>query len=107
MDCFKKFSVLSWNLRGAVNVAGKRVVRELVKRYNPDIFIILEPHCTFDRVSVFWNKLGYSPLAISEAHGHAGGIWVLSLQGGSAVNASVVDIFNQVVSVKIGSGSAT
>ena len=40
-----------------------------------------------------------------EVNGHAGGIWVLALQGGGAINTSVVDICNQVVSVQIGSSS--
>ena len=54
-----------------MNVAGKRVERELEKWYNPNIFIILEPHSAFDRANVFWNKLGYSLLAMAEANGHA------------------------------------
>ena len=65
-----------------MNVAGRRMVRELVKRYKPDIFIILEPYCSFARCGGFWNKMGYHPLAVSEANGHTGRIWVLALHGG-------------------------
>ena len=70
-------NVISWNIRGTVNMAGRRVIKEMVKKYNLDIFIILEPHCQFSRVSGFWRKLGFIPGVLVEAVGHSGGIWVL------------------------------
>ena len=96
-------NILSWNIRGAVNVAGRRVMRELANKHHLDIVIIIEPHCQFAKVSRFWDKMGFSPMAISEANGHSDGIWVLGLKGG--VHFSVLDIFPQVVSLKIGEGA--
>ena len=79
---FVFMNILSWNIRGAVNVAGKRVMRELVNKNHLDIVIILEPHYQFAKVSRFWDKLGYFPMAIFEAIRHSSGIWVLGLKGG-------------------------
>lgn len=96
-------NILSWNIRGAVNLAGRRVLKELASKHSLDIVIILEPHCQFDKVSRFWDRMGYLPMAISEANGHSGGIWVLGLKG--RIQFSVLDIFPQVVSLKIGEGT--
>jgi hypothetical protein len=45
MNLFKDFSVLSWNVRGAVNRGGKRHCKELVRNYLPTFsFLLLETH---------------------------------------------------------------
>ena len=46
-------NILSWNIKEAVNMAGRRVMRELVNKHHLDIVIILEPHYHFAKVSRF------------------------------------------------------
>ncbi|GAU41147.1 hypothetical protein TSUD_190470 [Trifolium subterraneum] len=74
----KHFSIISWNIRGALGKSSKRHVRDLVRNHHPSLCFILETHGTFDKVEKFWNSIGYYPLFIQEAHGYSGGIWVLS-----------------------------
>lgn len=80
------FSVLSWNVRGAANAVCKRHMKELLRKHNPEVCFILETHVPFNRLQNFWVKLGYTPVGIEEAQGHAGGIWAL------AINDVVSDI---------------
>lgn len=77
MDVFKDMSILSWNIRVANNPRAKRHIRELNRKFHPSIFIVMETHISFARVSRFWDRLGFSPVAIIKAQGHAGGLWVL------------------------------
>ena len=57
-------TILSWNIRGAANKVGQRHLKELVKRFHPFVFIILETHIPFASVEMFWHRLGYNPVAI-------------------------------------------
>ena len=41
---FMMMNCLSWNIRRAVNAARKRMVKELIEKYHPNIFLIMEPH---------------------------------------------------------------
>jgi hypothetical protein len=50
MQLFNEFSILSWNNRGVVNSQGKRNYRDLVYKYQPSLFVILETHALFARV---------------------------------------------------------
>ena len=85
-----------------MNAVGRKVVKDLVQKYHPHIFIIMEPHCQFSQVCIFWDKLGFAPMAVSEANGHLGGIWVLGVNG---VSFSMVDCFPQVISLEVGVGA--
>lgn len=64
---FIDFSIMVWNIRGAVNLRGKRHTKELVRKYRPSLFVLLETHAQFDRARVFWNRLGHEAIAIEEA----------------------------------------
>ena len=96
-------NIFCWNIKGAMNMTGRRFVRKLAKKHHIDIVIILEPRYQFCKVSKFCDKLGYIRMAVSEANGHSGGIWVLGLKG--YVVFSVLDIFPQVISIQIGGGT--
>lgn len=76
---FIDFSILSWNVRGAASLR-----------------VHIGGH-------LFWRKLGYEPIAIKKAHGHAGGIWVLSSD--SRVQMSVIDSHPQVITLNMRLGS--
>jgi hypothetical protein len=68
MNLFKDFSVLSWNVRGAVNRGGKRHCKELVRNYFPTFFfVVVGDSCFFvAQVEKFWKNIGSCPVAISE-----------------------------------------
>lgn len=78
MEVFKNFSIMSWNIHGALGATTRRHVRDLVLSHHPSIFLVLETHGPFARVERMWSSLNYKPLFLQEAHGHSGGIWVLS-----------------------------
>ncbi|KAI9386481.1 hypothetical protein POPTR_010G031125v4 [Populus trichocarpa] len=69
MQLFNEFSILSWNIRGVVNSQGKRNYRDLVYKYQPSLFVILETHALFARVEKLWASLGYFPAVIVESQG--------------------------------------
>ncbi|XP_019459941.1 PREDICTED: uncharacterized protein LOC109359701 [Lupinus angustifolius] len=96
---FQNFNIISWNVRGAISSNGLRHVRELIRKYQPSVFIVLETHCQFRDAEGFWNGLGFKAGGIVEAFGHVGGIWVLIVVS-SLVTCTVIDVFHQAISVK-------
>src|ERR1044072_792984 len=77
MNSFQDFCLLSWNIRGAVNSTGKRVIKDMIRQWKPDVIILLETHCLFSRVAQFWRGQGFHLKFCQEVVGHSGGIWVL------------------------------
>lgn len=78
MDLFCNFSILSWNIRGAMGKTTRRHVRDIVSNHHPSLCFILETHGPFSKVKNQWKSLGYNLVFIEEARGHSSGIWVLS-----------------------------
>lgn len=99
MDCFQNFSVLSWNIRGASSRNARRNVRDLIMLHHPSLFCIFETHVLFIKVEKFWLSLGYKPMFIHEAHGHAGAIWILSRTDNS--DFCLIDSINQAITFSI------
>ena len=97
------YKIIAWNIRGAMSAKGKRHVKELVRKFKLEVFIVLETHTQLNNVKSFWDNLRFSAIGMAEAMGHSGGIWVLANNNNFQV--TVVDIFHQCVSVKIGFGS--
>ncbi|KAF7833197.1 ribonuclease H [Senna tora] len=62
----------------SANKLAKRHIRELIRANRPSVLCILEPHVNFSKTKKFWDSMGYEAIAVSEAQGHSGGIWVLS-----------------------------
>lgn len=106
MISFEDLRILSWNVRGAMNGAGRRHARELVCMHKPNLVFLVETHCVFKKAENFWNSLGFHGIAISEAPGQSGGIWIL-LEKASIYSVSVVDMFNQAVWISISRGNRT
>ena len=96
---FKDFSILSWNIRGAGNSEAKQQTHSLVSRFKPSLFAVMETHISFHKVRRTWMKMGYEPVAIEEAQGHSGGLWILSSTSG--ISYSVVDSCSQAITVEI------
>ncbi|KAF7835740.1 ribonuclease H [Senna tora] len=63
---------------GAANKLAKCHIKELIKSNKPSILCILEPHISFSSTKKFWDTVGYEAIAVNEASGHSGGIWVMS-----------------------------
>ena len=57
-----------------MSTKGKRYVKELVRRFQPEVFIVLEAHVQFIKVKSFWDNLGYTAVGVAEAMGHSGGV---------------------------------
>ena len=96
---FLNCNIIAWNIKGAINAKGKRHVKELVRKFKPKVFIVLETHTQFNNVKSFWDKLGYLAIRITEATSHSGGIWILVFA--NIFQVMVVDIFHQCVSIKL------
>ncbi|XP_016206218.1 uncharacterized protein LOC107646551 [Arachis ipaensis] len=69
--------LLSWNIRGCVNKASIRTVKELCKQYRPDMVILLETKCSGDTTDKVIREMSFNYCIREEAKGFAGGIWVL------------------------------
>lgn len=41
---FADFKILVWNIRGVVNLEGRRHMWELVHKLKPSLFVLLETH---------------------------------------------------------------
>lgn len=99
---FADIKILVWNIHGAMNLWGRRHTRELVHKLKPSLFVLLETHAQFDSAKVFWSRLGYVLVAIEEASGHAGDIWVLSADRGVTIN--IVHSCSQIITLKLSKG---
>jgi hypothetical protein len=74
-------------------------VKDLVRMHHPSIFCVLETHILFSGVEKFWFSLGYKPIFLQEAHGHSGGIWVLS--NSSDIVFTLLDSMRQAITFEI------
>lgn len=82
MNIFKDLSMISQNIRGAVEKSTLRHVDHLVKKFHPPLCLLYETHAPFVRVAGKWDSWGYKPSFIQEVVRHSGGIWVLSSRSG-------------------------
>ncbi|XP_019460046.1 PREDICTED: uncharacterized protein LOC109359804 [Lupinus angustifolius] len=87
---------------GAASKDAKRFLREMISRHHPSVFVVYETHIPFDRVKMFWSKLVYSQIAIEEAIGNLGGIWLLSTN--CSFSFSIVTQHHQVVTIRVALG---
>ncbi|KAL2336043.1 hypothetical protein Fmac_010489 [Flemingia macrophylla] len=71
--------VLYWNVRGIANPESRRVLFNLVSVNKPDLLVLAEPMCTFERTPRhFWRDLNFSLIASNSREGRLPNIWVLS-----------------------------
>jgi len=97
---FEDLTILSWNIRGALSLEGRRHAKELVRKHHPLFIFLMEIHCPFSKTSIFWNRLGYEICALSEASSHSGGIWVLKSKG-CDYDITVIDAYFHAVTICI------
>lgn len=103
MIVFKDFSLIFWNVRGFASKKSKTHMRELLKRFKPDLLFIFETHTPFASSKQFCDKEGFKCLGVEEAQGHSGGAWVVVNQT-SRFSYDVMDTMQQCISVKISFG---
>lgn len=72
-DVFMK--IITWNCRGASSPRFFRNLKELVKKYNPTVLVLLETRTTSAKANRILNSFHFSKLAAVEAAGFKGGIW--------------------------------
>ena len=53
LNVFNDFSVMSWNVKGATNKVGRRHVKNLILKYKPTLFILLETQIPFRKAESF------------------------------------------------------
>lgn len=99
MDLFCDFSIISWNIRGALGQSTRRHLRDVISQHHPSLFLLYETHGLFVKVEAFWENLGYKPLFLQEANGHSGGIWILSCV--NDITVSLTDSIHQAISFSI------
>lgn len=69
--------IITWNERGAAGKAFSAAVKELKRRFNPTILVLVETKCSGETTQKVISKMGFKFQAIVEAQGMSGGIWVL------------------------------
>lgn len=106
MEALADTTILSWNIRGALNSNVKRHMKELIRKYKPSFLAILETHVLFARLATFWSNIGYIPVYIVEASGHSGGIWLLK-HATDVTTTTILDINQYSITFTINRGNAT
>ncbi|KAL0420720.1 UNVERIFIED_CONTAM: hypothetical protein Slati_3094900 [Sesamum latifolium] len=69
--------ILSWNCRGASRSEFVVVAHDLIDRYQPQIFVVMDTRMTADRAPAVIQRLPFSDWVHTSAMGMSGGIWVL------------------------------
>lgn len=105
MDQFNNFTIISWNIRGAMGSSIRRHVRDIVSVHHPSLFFVYETHGAFQNVENFWSSIGYKPIYIQEARGFSGEIWVLSYL--DDICFSLVDSIFQAITFSVSKGNST
>lgn len=78
---FNNFSILSWNVLGVASKSSKQHMKEILRRYSPDLVFVLEPRTQFSSSVHFWDRVGYVGVGVEEARGFSGGIWAIAKRG--------------------------
>lgn len=84
-----------------MSTKGKRHVQDLIRRFDPTIFIVLKTHIVFSAVVNFWERLGFEAVGIIKANRHSGGNWMMARK--DKFQVQVVDIYHQCVTVRVSS----
>lgn len=69
--------VLCWNCRGALSGEFLREIREFMRKYKPEIIVLLEPRISGATADGVCRKMGMNCWIRSEAEGFSGGVWFL------------------------------
>nr|XP_023892655.1 uncharacterized protein LOC112004654 [Quercus suber] len=70
-------NIIVWNCRGALKPNFQSHIRELARKYNPAILVVMETRVGGDRAKEIANRLPFDGALFAETVGFAGGIWML------------------------------
>ena len=63
---FKDMSILAWNVCGFASKKSNQHMKELIRRFKPDLIFLFETHIPFKNSARFLDKLGYDCVAVEE-----------------------------------------
>ncbi|XP_028790434.1 uncharacterized protein LOC114746384 [Neltuma alba] len=69
--------IIVWNARGAAGREFGNVVKELKRRYKPDMVVLIETRCSGENAQKAIKRMNFKFQEVVEANGMSGGIWVL------------------------------
>lgn len=64
----------------------------------------METHGAFTKTKLFWNKAGFSEVALAEARGQSGGLWILKNNACNVVT-TVLDVYHDTITIKLAIGN--
>lgn len=70
-------NIISWNVRGVAGTNFKRIFKEMVRNYNPNLVLLTKTRLSGDRANSISRSLGYERFVKVDAMGFSKGIWVL------------------------------
>lgn len=77
LHIFKPMNIISWNVRSAAGADFRRIFREMIDSYKPDLVILSETRLSGQRAESIISTLGFNNHLKVDAMGFTGGIWVL------------------------------
>ncbi|XP_075508178.1 uncharacterized protein LOC142545090 [Primulina tabacum] len=69
-------NLMVWNCQGAASKELNRVLKDLIKKFNPSVLGLLEPRVSGSHADDICNKMGYDNWLRVEAVGFSGAIWI-------------------------------
>ena len=72
----KLLMIIVWNARGVAEKAFGNVVKEIKRRFNPTILVLVETRCSGEAQQAI-RRMGFKKQTIVEANRMSGGIWML------------------------------
>ncbi|XP_030941490.1 uncharacterized protein LOC115966387 [Quercus lobata] len=70
-------NIIVWNSRGALKPSFQSHIRELVRVYDPDVFVVMETRLGGERVKDITERLPFDGAILTDTIDHAGGLWLL------------------------------
>ena len=70
-------NIIVWNSRGALKPSFQSHIKELVRVYDPDVFVVMETRLEGERVKDIIDRLPFDGAILTDTIGRAGGLWLL------------------------------
>ena len=69
-------NIIVWNSRGALKPSFQSHIRELVRVYDPDAFMVMETRLGGERAKDITDRLPFDGAILTDTIGCAGGLWL-------------------------------
>jgi len=70
------FSIMTWNVQGAGSVRFLNILKELIRKYDPTIMVLVETKISGRQAEEVCKKIGFDGQFRVDAQGFSGGIWL-------------------------------